>query len=741
MVSHSTTNADSNIPLTTFQYHFSNTANTWDDVRGPNNEKLKIGRVSLQYARNGSRNGKNTCNEEETKFVDGVGSPPPREVKAAIHLLLRLLLGSSKSEETEATDSLMCEIAQGRSTKPDKNTNRLDVNFITSFIDMLNLNLTLNDFTNRSAPPSDMDEEIFDKEFTEILTHNHKILVHYLRSIDQPLFGRFSIKSTPGRRTISQIFSTRRDISNKLNNGVCTCWSTYEGETNPKKKPMWIHHAFLLQFIVKNVNDRLHQVSMIHWNKFMKVSNDASTENRRKLFAWNGYNVMDKELNKKVLIEAAAVGVLTSEASFVSAGIDADVVGCVGSDIAAADDVAADAVSVSLSGLTIFPANDPSVASYEWVGGGQVVLERAAEGALTSDALYLSAHMDADVVDIHNFDRSDWNKLFGNLDLDDASKHSSLDEEFNEAVSESAAKRVLTSEVSFGSASMDADNFFNIDDDLDSISPVILDMTLSQITADDDTDFSSFDGVSIEHDDFSKECVVNRDVPVAQEEEMQDIATRNDARTFVCSDSQGFQTISEGSDGIGMFDDADAIEDGATTDKACEKNTLGVVHKSPTQRDIHLKIKRCCKSEEDMMSVPSTGHDGQDGGGVYQTGRSGDIANLINIIEPIFKRLQQDFPTIKKIFLDAGCGQHKPGVQFALEGEYRSIGLEIDTARCALAVRFLQKVLGEYPHLKVAIFNENIAIPGNWSGVAVFYFWDRVSPSPPLPSVSTFSLS
>jgi hypothetical protein len=86
-------------------------------------------------------------------------------------------------------------------------------------------------------------------------------------------------------------------------------------------------------------------------------------------------------------------------------------------------------------------------------------------------------------------------------------------------------------------------------------------------------------------------------------------------------------------------------------------------------------------------------------------------------------------------------GQHKPGVQFTLEGEYRSIGLEIDTARCALAVRFLQKVLGEYPHLKVAIFNENIAIPGNWSEVAVFYFWDRVSPSSPLPSVSTFSLS
>jgi hypothetical protein len=32
-------------------------------------------------------------------------------------------------------------------------------------------------------------------------------------------------------------------------------------------------------------------------------------------------------------------------------------------------DAAADTVSVALSGLTILPASDPSVASYEWVGG------------------------------------------------------------------------------------------------------------------------------------------------------------------------------------------------------------------------------------------------------------------------------------------------------------------------------------------------------------------------------------
>jgi hypothetical protein len=367
---------------------------------------------------------------------------------------------------------------------------------------------------------------------------------------------------------------------------------------------MWIHHAVLLQFIIKNVNDHLHQVSIIHkndngdWNKFMKILNDASTVNCRKLVAWNGCNVMDKEFNE-VVIEAAAEGVLTSEALFVSALIDADIVDCVESDI------------------------------------------------------------------IHKIDNGNWNKFM--MILDDASTQeckkttasnicSVLDEEFNKAVSELAAKCVLSSEASFGSAPMDADDFIIFESGFLSDPSFRLDMDTipSQITADDDTDFSSFDDVSIElgfnliNDDFSRECVVIRDVPVALDDEMQDVATRNDARTFVRSDSQGFHTIAEGSDGIGMFDDADANEDDATKDKACERNILEVVDKSPTQCDVHLKIKRCSKNGEDMMSVPSTRHDGQDGGGVYQTGRSANIASLIKIIEPIFEKLQQEFPSIKK---------------------------------------------------------------------------------------------
>jgi hypothetical protein len=249
-------------------------------------------------------------NEEETKYVDGVGSPPLQEVKAKNHLLFRLLLCRSKSDQGDATDSLMCKIAQGRGTRPDKNTNRLDKNFVQAFINMLNLNLTLNDFTQHSVLPKEMDGEV-KKQCMELLTHNHKILDHYLRSISPSLFDRFA-KNTNGNisfdvgRPISKIFNTRRDIFNKLNTGVCTCWSKYEGKINPRKKPMWIHHAFLLQFILPKVNEHLYQGYKTYkndngdWNKFMKNLNDTSTEKCKNLVAWNGCKVLDKEFNKEV---------------------------------------------------------------------------------------------------------------------------------------------------------------------------------------------------------------------------------------------------------------------------------------------------------------------------------------------------------------------------------------------------------------------------------------------------------
>jgi hypothetical protein len=79
--------------------------------------------------------------------------------------------------------------------------------------------------------------------------------------------------------------------------------------------------------------------------------------------------------------------------------------------------------------------------------------------------------------------------------------------------------------------------------------------------------------------------------------------------------------------------------------------------------------------------------------------------------------------------LDAGAGMHFPGVVFALLGGFHSIGLEIDTARCAMAAHFLQNIVVEFPDMKVAFYNQDITVTGNWSNILIFYFWDKVSAS------------
>jgi len=204
-------NARFHPPLSTFRSHFSNTANSWDDVRGPNDKALIIGRVELSY----TRKNKDTCNDGTMKFVGDIGSPPPREVKAAIHLLLRLQLFGNEMEEEGTTDSLMREIAQGRKTEQEKNTKQIDTNCAKAFVDMLTYNLTLNDFNQRAVPPKNMDEDL-KKKCTELFTHNHKILVQYLRSTNETLFDELAKvygggTIFNGRRSISQILQTRRD--------------------------------------------------------------------------------------------------------------------------------------------------------------------------------------------------------------------------------------------------------------------------------------------------------------------------------------------------------------------------------------------------------------------------------------------------------------------------------------------------------------------------------------------------
>jgi hypothetical protein len=139
-------------------------------------------------------------------------------------------------------------------------------------------------------------------------------------------------------------------------------------------------------------------------------------------------------------------------------------------------------------------------------------------------------------------------------------------------------------------------------------------------------------------------------------------------------------------------------------------------------------IKKHSKNTEDLMHVPSTGSNGEDLGGLYQAPRPSHLCELLLKIWPYMDEIINDFSLKNKPLrmLDAGAGMHFPGVVFAMLGGFHSIGLEIDTTRCAMAAHFLESIVDEYPSTAVAFYNQDITVRGNWSKILIFYFWDKV---------------
>ena len=210
--------------------------------------------------------------------------PSPREVKEAMHLLLRLQLFDA------ATDSLMREIAL-KQKNVSGNLLRYDKEFASSFIHFLCLNLTFDDYSQRTSPPKNMNQR-FINQSTELFKHNFRILVHYLKSIDEVLFNRLAINKTGGTtifdetkiKTFKAAMRTRTETKNKLKNfGLRLCWST---NTNA----MWVHQAFLLQFIVREI-DVLLQDNITKNDKLKKFLGLPSSDDcggRLNLVVWNG---------------------------------------------------------------------------------------------------------------------------------------------------------------------------------------------------------------------------------------------------------------------------------------------------------------------------------------------------------------------------------------------------------------------------------------------------------------------
>jgi hypothetical protein len=122
--------------------------------------------------------------------------------------------------------------------------------FIAAFLDMLNFNLTFNEYFPRENIARKISERLKDGSERD-LSHNHQILVHYLKQLDIERFTEIfpENRQPKGCFQFDKLLRNRRELYNKLRTvGVCTSYQCARS-TEKNTPPLWVHHALLLQHV------------------------------------------------------------------------------------------------------------------------------------------------------------------------------------------------------------------------------------------------------------------------------------------------------------------------------------------------------------------------------------------------------------------------------------------------------------------------------------------------------------
>jgi hypothetical protein len=241
---------------TCFFYSYHVSANTWQDVIGPSGERLDIGTVRLGKQGVTLETRRKFANiEHDNSAQFSHCCPPPREVKAAMKLLLLLPLHHCDDIGT-TSDSLMRSISvssrhlEGQTAKGTRCTLPTR-RFIAAFLDMLNFNLTFNEFFPRENWVRKISAGLRDVS-ARVLSHNHQILVHYLKQLDIERFTEIfpNNRELVGCFQFDKLLRNRRELYNKLRTvGVCTSYQRARSSTKIRTPPLWVHHALLLQHV------------------------------------------------------------------------------------------------------------------------------------------------------------------------------------------------------------------------------------------------------------------------------------------------------------------------------------------------------------------------------------------------------------------------------------------------------------------------------------------------------------
>ena len=276
------------------QLFFLVSANTWEDIRSKSNQTLRIGQVQLPHVL------------DHVPFVNDDLSPPPREIKAAMSLLTKMVLDHGSCHNDLPPDTLMQAIASTSGKHAGKNNSSTKPNkkFIEDFLDFLVFNLTFNEFSPRSRKSELVVDAVY--EGIRRMRHNHEILSEYIHSFDPKGFGALFPTGIQCTTDVNKILQRRRTNVGKLkNSGVRTSYPPAK-TGNTVDSFVWVHHFFLLQFIVPTINKMISvrgetNVGNVHHvgdgkpvNDFLscitikQVEGYGSNDNYFNIIAWRG---------------------------------------------------------------------------------------------------------------------------------------------------------------------------------------------------------------------------------------------------------------------------------------------------------------------------------------------------------------------------------------------------------------------------------------------------------------------
>lgn len=191
--------------------------------------------------------------DKHVPFVGEELSPPPREVKAAMSVILKLVLGHGTDQDLPR-DELMRSIAlSSNSTQVSKanSTSKPNKKFVEDFLDMLSYNLTFNEFFHRTKIDALQSDDVINAltEGATHLRHNHGILARYIRSFDPDQFSKLFPTGVHATTDVNKILQRRRTILGKAKkSGVRTMYPPSKAG-HQADSFLWVHHFFLLQFI------------------------------------------------------------------------------------------------------------------------------------------------------------------------------------------------------------------------------------------------------------------------------------------------------------------------------------------------------------------------------------------------------------------------------------------------------------------------------------------------------------